>query len=175
MVLARVLGLLLLLRGDEVGYGRPEDFLEPVLNEPPRGVLPEPEYGPPPDRSFAPLEIDTVDAQIGRALAQDDAAQALRLYRLGGFLPGEVGAAHMQAVAQRAAAEGDYPYALSVFNAVLSIHPRDPLVPKVMVLCARIHAERLNDEASARALYQRVVESFPGTEAARYAEARLAA
>jgi TolA-binding protein len=43
-----------------------------------------------------------------------------------------------------------------------------------MVIHARLCAERLGDASDAQELYLAVVECFPGTPAARFAQARLA-
>jgi TolA-binding protein len=52
--------------------------------------------------------------------------------------------------------------------------PDDPLAPKACILLARVYAEKLGDAASAGKLYRYVLQRYPGTDAARFAEQRLA-
>ena len=99
--------------------------------------------------------------------------EAVALYRPGGFVPGSIPAEAMLAIGQAAATEGDYPFAISVLESIPAHHGADPTSAKALVIAGRIHAERLGDDPKARALFQRVVEGFPGTEAARFAQGRL--
>jgi TolA-binding protein len=53
--------------------------------------------------------------------------------------------------------------------------PEDADTPRVWALLGRIYADRLGDRATATRVYQHVVEGYPGTEAAAFAAAQLAA
>lgn len=64
-LMARVVGLLLYLRGDKLEYGHEEDYFERVVKDRPRGVLPEvhpPTFDPKPDKqtpnNVRPIEVD---------------------------------------------------------------------------------------------------------------------
>ena len=55
LVMARVVGLLLFVRGDKLGYGDPDDYYERVVNERPRGQLPVVDK--------TPLVLEAADAE----------------------------------------------------------------------------------------------------------------
>jgi hypothetical protein len=66
-LMARVVGMLLFVRGDHLGYGDPDDYYERVLIERPRGVLPlpakvapegEPIYSSNPAEKVPAIEVD---------------------------------------------------------------------------------------------------------------------
>ncbi|KFA91479.1 hypothetical protein [Archangium violaceum] len=194
-VMARMLGLLLYVHGDRVGYGIESEFYEPALpgvkprgkkraarvpaqaqpeaHQPaprPRFIELEPEPAPRPAAAPEPLE-----AQVVKAVETNALDQALELYRrLPENLASLPAASHV-AVGQKAAAAGDYPLAIRALKQVAQLTPEDPLAPKACVILARLYGERLGDAASAQKLYRHVVGRYPGTDAARFAQSRLTA
>lgn len=192
-VMARMIGLLLYVHGDRVGYGIDSEFYEPALpgvkprgkkraargpaqeqpqaSQPaprPRFIELEPEPAPRPAAMPEPLEVQVVKAVETNALDQ-----ALELYRrLPENLASLPAASHV-AVGQKAAAVGDFPLAVRALKQVAQLAPGDPLAPRACVILARLYGERLGDAASAQKLYRHVVGRYPGTDAARFAQARL--
>lgn len=192
-VTARMLGLLLYVHGNRVGYGVDSEFYEPALPgvkprgkkraarvpaqeqpevsrpEPrPRFIELEPEPAPRPATTPEPLEVQVVKAVETNALDR-----ALDLYRrLPEQLPPLPAASHV-AVGQQAAAMGDYPLAVRALKQVAQLTPEDPLAPRACIILARLYGERLGDGASAQKLYRHVVGRYPGTDAARFAQSRL--
>ncbi|MFY0523563.1 hypothetical protein ACN28I_10405 [Archangium gephyra] len=192
-VMARMLGLLLYVHGDRVGYGVDSEFYEPAMpGVKPRGkkraarvpaqaraeashpaprqrfIEMEPEPAPRPAPTPEPLE-----AQVVRAVETNALDRALELYRrLPENLASLPAASHV-AVGQKAAAVGDYPLAVRALKQVAQLTPEDPLAPRACVILARLYGERLGDEASALKLYRHVAGRYPGTDAARFAQSRL--
>lgn len=68
---------------------------------------------------------------------------------------------------------GDYKAAADAFDNLLDSHPAGDAVAQGLLRLAECRV-RLSQPADAKALYQRVVKTFPGTEAAAQAEQRLA-
>ncbi|WP_375765696.1 hypothetical protein NR798_28785 [Archangium gephyra] len=188
-VMARMLGLLLYVHGDRVGYGVDSEFYEPALpgvkprgkkraarvpaQAQPEAIRPrvielEPEPAPRPAATPEPLEVQVVKAVETNALDR-----ALELYRRLPEAPAPLPAASHVAVGQKAASVGDYPLAVRALKQVAQHSPEDPLAPKACVILARLYGERLGDEASALKLYRHVVGRYPGTDAARFAQSRL--
>ncbi|OJT22795.1 hypothetical protein BO221_23575 [Archangium sp. Cb G35] len=196
-VMARMLGLLLYVHGDRVGYGIESEFYEPALpgvkprgkkraarvpaqaqpeaQQPaprPRFIELEPEPAP---RPAAVPEPEPLEVQVVKAVETNALDRALELYRrLPENLASLPAASHV-AVGQKAAAAGDYPLAIRALKQVAQLSPEDPLAPKACVILARLYGERLGDAASAQKLYRHVVGRYPGTDAARFAQSRLTA
>ncbi|WP_395805725.1 hypothetical protein [Archangium minus] len=169
-VMARMLGLLLYVHGDRVGYGVDSEFYEAALpgvkprgkKRAARGASREP-HAPP-----SPLE-----SEVMRAVEANALDQALELYRrLPERLPPLNAASHL-AVGQRAATVGDYHVAVRALKQVGQHSPEDPLAPRACVILARLYGERLGDTESAQKLYRHVVSRYPGTDAARFAQSKL--
>jgi hypothetical protein len=198
-VMARMLGLLLYVHGDRVGYGIESEFYEPALpgvkprgkkrtargpaQEQPEAGLPaprprfielEPEPEPAPRPAAAPEpRPEPLEVQVVKAVETNALDRALELYRrLPENLASLPAASHV-AVGQKAAAVGDYPLAVRALKQVAQLSPEDPLAPKACVILARLYGERLGDAASAQKLYRHVVSRYPGTDAARFAQSRL--
>ncbi len=200
LVAGRAFGLLLYVRGAELGYLPPDDAWE-SLGEPvpPRGSLPAPAApdgagaapmaeaapGQPAfQRSFEPIALEeppqaapvpvpaapSLAEALQRAIAAKDAAQVVALYRdAREALPAEL---HFDA-GRAAAASGEDRLALQAFKAVVTLSPDCPAAPKALVMMGRIYAERLGDPATAARVYQHLVQRYPGTEAAAFAQQRL--
>jgi hypothetical protein len=192
-VMARMIGLLLYVHGDRVGYGIDSEFYEPALPDAkprgkkraarvpaqeqpeasrpaprPRFIELEPEPAPRPTAPPEPLE-----AQVVKAVETNALDLALELYRrLPENLASLPATSHV-AVGQKAAAVGDYPLAVRALKQVAQRTPEDPLAPKACVILARLYGERLGEAASAQKLYRHVVGRYPGTDAARFAQSRL--
>lgn len=169
-VVARMLGLLLYVHGDRVGYGVDSEFYEAALP----GVKPQGRKraarGSVQERHTPPSPLESQVMQAVEANALD---QALDLYRrLPERLPPLNAASHL-AVGQRAATVGDYHVAVRALKQVGQYTPEDPLAPRACVILARLYGERLGDAQSARKLYQHVVSRYPGTDAARFAQSKL--
>jgi hypothetical protein len=191
-VMARMLGLLLYVHGDRVGYGIESEFYEPALpGVKPRGkkrtarmpAQAQAEASPAPRPRFIELEPEAaprpaptpepLEAQVVKAVETNALDRALELYRrLPENLTSLPAASHV-AVGQKAAAVGDYPLAVRALKQVAQLTPEDPLAPRACVILARLYGERLGDEASALKLYRHVAGRYPGTDAARFAQSRL--
>ncbi|MFW6369226.1 MAG: tetratricopeptide repeat protein, partial [Myxococcota bacterium] len=78
-------------------------------------------------------------------------------------------------VGRSAAGAGDMDLACAAMTAAATLDPTHELVPRAMVLLARLSGERLGDLARAEELYQDVLQRFPGTSAADFAKKQLAA
>lgn len=193
-VMARVLGLLLYVRGDVLEYGPASDYEEPVLpGAVPRGALPSHvaaaggDASAPSGRRRAPIELSSLDspgpaqatpdpgaaaAEVSRLVAANQLQQAAALYgALAEPAAGALPAADHLAVGRRAAAEGNYPLAVKALKAAAS--SADPVAPNAMVILARLYGERMGQPAEAQQLYQAVLSRFPGTPAAKFAQERL--
>ncbi len=174
--LACVVGLLLRTHGEQLGHGDPASWSIPVAPQAtPRGT-----WAPRAAAEIAlapePVAIELEDPRqaLLDALARGDERAALARYRSGDLQPelldGEV---HVK-VAQLLAARGEDEPAASVLRALLARAPGGAAAPRALVILARLCAERLGAAEEAAALYRRVVETFPGTAAARFAAERLA-
>lgn len=185
---AHVLGLLLYVRGDALGYSAAGDSLRPVLGDarPVRQPPPLREaLAPAPESSPEPTAEPTSATGAGRAAAEQvaalasavdarDVAQALAVYAALRALPGvRVPPAHHLFVGQAAAVEGDFPLSIQALEAAADAAPDEPTAPRALVLLARVVGERMRDTARAEELYRYVVHRYPESEAARFARQRL--
>ncbi len=193
-MMAHLLGLLLYVRGDKVGYGMEDDYYERVLP----GARPE---GQPPTRSrgkvisapasspsasaaqpvpAAPAEsapvaavVDALKA-VAEAITARDVAGAVSAYRglassqLSGLKPDQ----HLF-VGRAAASGGDFPLAAQAFETAADVAPNAPTAPQALVLLARVCAERLQDPQRAQSVYRYIVHRYPDTDASRFAAQRL--
>ncbi|HEY3355100.1 MAG TPA: hypothetical protein VGQ83_17740 [Polyangia bacterium] len=202
-VTARVLGLLLFVRGADIGYGTEKDLNEPVLpGVRPRGAVrpaapapaptggrveevesialaPEPPAAPPPAEwptglRLEPEEPPPAVADVAQALAAGDLDRALDLYaRLADDERPQLPLPSHVALGKRAAARQDFPLAVRAFRSATEVAPADPETPRAWVLLGRVYADKLGDRATAARVYEHVVEQYPGTEAAAFATAQL--
>jgi hypothetical protein len=180
--MARVLGLLLHVRGDVLGYGMNEDYLEPVLRDDARGTLnfsgTERKNQPPPApgaSNYVPATgIGATLEALRRAVDTNDVDRAVELYAAAPlFTPQQLAPAYHFAVGQGAATRGNYPLAVRALTAASETDPSDPIAPRAFVVLARVYGERMNDSRKADAIYQFVIERYPGTSAAQFALTRM--
>jgi tetratricopeptide (TPR) repeat protein len=179
IIMAHVLGLLLYSRGDEIGYGVPSDYLEPVLGDtrpsteapPLREALPAPAELP----AAAPAPITETLSALAQAVEARDTSKALALYpelQEPRFLR-QVDPSHHLFVGQAAAAQGQYPLAVKALEFAADVAPDGPAASRALVLLARVYAERLQEPERAQSIYRYVVHRYPDTDASRFALARL--
>ena len=179
-LMARVLGLLLYSRGDTLNYGTNQDYLEPVLGaahprlEPLDLRAPLAATAEPPATVPSSPDTDTLAALV-QAVEANDPGKALSLYpelREPRILK-EVDPAHHLFVGQAATAQGHYALAVKALEAAADVSPDGPVASRALVLLARVYAERLKDSERAQSIYRYVVHRYPGTDASRFAQARL--
>ncbi|WP_224369241.1 tetratricopeptide repeat protein [Hyalangium versicolor] len=178
-LMAHVLGLLLYNRGDEIGYGSPTDYLEPVLGDArPRVAAPSLRPAsiapaePPPEASASLTETL---AALTQAVGAQDASKALTLYAdiseprsLKQIEP-----AHHLFVGQAAVAQGQYPLAIKALETAADVAPDGPEASRALVLLARVFAERMKEPERAASIYRYVVHRYPNTDASRFAQRHL--
>lgn len=197
-VMAYILGSLLYVRGDVLGYGRSEDYyedLDPTAEpkgqkpakllpgeEGPRPVIHAVENPPATDsdgygHAYTPsaaldLEPEPLDA-LQSAVAEQRLDDAIKAYgKLTSDELRRVSAELHVAVGQKAASSGDYPLAVNALKAAAA-NARDPAAPKACIILARIYRERLGDDASAQKLFRHVLSRYPETPAAEFAKKAL--
>ncbi len=178
-LMARVLGLLLYHRGDELGYGSPSDYLEPILGDArPRVEAPPLRENPPvPEEAPAALPASITDtlSALAQAVGAQDASKAVPLYaelREPRFLK-QVEPAHHLFVGQAAVAQGQYALAVKALETAADVEPDGPSASRALVLLARVYAERMKDPERAQSIYRYVVHRYPNTDASRFAQAHL--
>jgi len=185
IVMARVLGLLLFLRGDAVDLGHPSDYLEPVLpGVAPRGAPVVLSIEPPPDersRPFDPIAVEPIAvepepespaAAIGRAIVADDLGRAMELYRAAAAPLDALAPAHHFSIAKAAALGGDFALAVEALQAAAA--QEGPVAPGALLVLGRLYARRLSQPALAEATFRSLLERYPGSSAAQAAELHLA-
>jgi TolA-binding protein len=74
----------------------------------------------------------------------------------------------------RAAAKA-HEFTLAVRALKVAAYAQDPTASSALVSLAQVYADGLKDRESARRLYVEAIKRFPGSDAARYAEKKLAA
>jgi hypothetical protein len=191
-VMARVLGLLLYVRGVDIGYGVAADYDEPVLPDAkPRGTPPAA-----PDVGFGPVAAGTraagsapaelapgalptpppaTPADVAAALERSDLPAAMALWeRLDPEAHHALPPAAHVAVGRAAAAARDFHLAVRALRAAADVAPDDPEAQRAWILLGRVYADKLGDVARARQIYGYVIERYPGTEAADFARAQVA-
>nr|WP_274621887.1 hypothetical protein [Myxococcus fulvus] len=184
---AHVLGLLLYVRGDRVGYGEPSDYVAPVLGnaQPTRGSAPLGGAGvqrdtPAPEAESPGVETPVAQgeatgqlAALAAAVGGRDVARALELYAALEQLPAaRVPSEHHLFIGQAAAVEGNFPLAVTALERAADVAPDSPTAPRALVMLARVLGERMNDAARAEEVYQYVQHRYPDTQAARFASER---
>jgi hypothetical protein len=194
-VMARVLGLLLYVRGADLGYGLASDYDEPVLPDAqPRGTprpTPDRGFGPvaagapgaAPEAADAPAEVPSgalappvpsTPEEVAAAVARGDLPAALELWeRLDPESHHALPPATHVAVGRAAAAAQDFHLAVRALRAAADVAPDDPEGQRAWILLARVYADKLGDAARARQIYGYVVERYAGTDAATFAQAQL--
>ncbi|GMT96337.1 hypothetical protein KH5H1_04560 [Corallococcus caeni] len=180
---ASLLGLVLYVHGDALGYLPARDFLEPTLGDtaPQRTPtalrefpgLPSPDS---PEPGAVDAEATRVQqlAELGAAVAARDVAKALALYGVLHVLPRlELSPAHHLFIGQAAAVEGDFPLSVKALEAAADTAPDEPTAPRALVLLARVQGEKLGNAVRAEEIYRYILHRYPDTDAARFAHARL--
>lgn len=174
-----VTGHLLFTRAAELGHDTGEPDEVPRLT-----VVPTTPWSPPAEdpavtaaarvARFAPIALEVADAPIIAALAAKDVTRALAVFRSGKIPLPDIASATLVALAQALASTGE-PRTAAELLETLTTRPDDAAIAKGLVILARLHGERLENPARAAALYAEVIRRFPGTSAAAFAQAQLAA
>src|SRR5713226_10305676 len=76
-------------------------------------------------------------------------------------------------LAQAAVKKADYRQAVRALKAVMTSAPDDPIAPRACFLLARIYSERLSDLGTAEQLFRHVVQRYPKSQEAQFAQTRL--
>lgn len=180
LLAAHVLGLLLFVRGDQVGYGEPREYLEPVLGgtRPVRDAPPLVEHmamgataqaaaDQGAERDEALLATLT---QLTSAVDTRDVPRAMSLYaELEQFPAARVPATFHLFIGQAAAVEENFPLAVTALERAADVAPDADTAPRALVLLARVLGERMNETARAAEVYRYVQHRYPETSAARFA------
>ncbi|WP_158623229.1 B-box zinc finger protein [Corallococcus sp. CA053C] len=180
---ANLLGLVLYVHGDALGYLPARDVLVPVLGDA------RPERGPQALREAAPTgPVAATDeapstgddspaeqlAAFTAAVEARDVARAIALYGILRVLPRmKLSPAHHLFIGQAAAVEGDFPLSVLALEAAADVAPEDPLAPRALVLLARVQGEKMGNAVRAEEIYRYILHRYPDTEAARFAHARV--
>jgi TolA-binding protein len=198
--MARVLGVLLFVRGDTLDYGVATDYLEPVLpGAVPRGspvqatpaaaqpvlattavAQPAPEPAAEPAVAAAPAprpvaaaapEPDPA-APIGAAVAAGDAARAADLFEAYRGPPGAVPPRALFAIAKAASEAGRHALAARALHAA-GTGADDAVAPNALLVLARVYERRLGRAAEARQVLEYLVARWPASDAAAHARSLL--
>lgn len=194
-LMAHMLGLLLYVRGDKVGYGMDEDYYERVLPDAkPEGQVPTRNRGkvsaqasPGPVAPVAEPVAEAPEAASGAVTAAaaglKRVAEAITARDVAGALDGYRGLVSSQLsslpadqhlfVARAAASGGDFPLAAKAFETAADVAPNAATAPQALVLLARLCGERMQDPTRAASVYRYIVHRYPNTDAARFAAQRL--
>ncbi|QSQ27883.1 tetratricopeptide repeat protein [Pyxidicoccus parkwayensis] len=184
---AHVLGLLLYVRGDSLGYGVARDYWVPILGET------RPRLTAAPLREDAPLaalpegveaftEVKDASRQaesdgllaLASAVEARDVPQAMALYTTLRAQPKvRVPPEHHLFVGQAAAVEGNFPLAVAALESAADAAPDEATAPRALVLLARVLGERMSDAARAEEVYRYVLHRYPDSSAARFARERV--
>ncbi|RKH25923.1 hypothetical protein D7Y13_22440 [Corallococcus praedator] len=176
---ANVLGLVLYVYGDALGYLPASDFLEPVLGTtapervplPLRGAAPE---VPEPEAPSSPEEVASQVAAFTQAVETRDVARALGLYAALRVLPRlKLSPTHHLFVGQAAAVERDFPLSVAALEAAADAAPEEPTAPRALVLLARVQGEKMGNTVRAEEIYRYILHRYPDTDAARFAQGRV--
>lgn len=195
IVSARILGLLVHVRGDDLGLGQESDYLEPALpGATPRGgtvsLEPAPRRpraeagGVPSDERPAAAEPPAGDPwvvpprsplqEIQAAVASGDLGRAYTVYRSQGGRVAGLGANDLFQLARGAAQVGDHPVAAWALSSAADF-TEDPVAPDVLLVLGRIYRGRLGKPDEARQTFQALIARYPESAAARQAREELVA
>ncbi len=195
----RGIGLLVRVRGSDLGYGEEESYLVPVLgDQQPRWVAPAPPLdsapaapldsapaGPLDSAPAAPPDSAPPDAvppapspaeTFALLLAQDDTAGLLALLAKSGkeIRSGAMPAQGWMDLAQKAWQQRNARAAAVALRRCLDAEPQGALAPKAWLQAARVYAEALGDQATSDKLLRELVQRFPESEPGKIAAQRLA-
>ncbi|NOK16505.1 tetratricopeptide repeat protein [Corallococcus carmarthensis] len=174
---ANLLGLVLYVHGDALGYLPTREFLEPALGDTTPGQVPPAMHEPMQAESSAPdlVAVQAAqEAELAAAVEARDVAKALALYGALHVLPRlKVSPSHHLFIGQAAAVEGDFPLSVKALEAAADTAPEEPTAPRALVLLARVQGEKMGNTVRAEEIYRYILHRYPDTEAARFAHARL--
>jgi serine/threonine protein kinase len=170
LLMARVLGLLAHVRGEELESPLREEQASSQSDIARMMTTARAEEstalgGPTPEQQIA---------ELSAAVEARDVQQALELYTRMQLPVMRIPAACHFFVGQSASAQAQYALAIRALEAAADAEPDGPLAPRALVLMARVLGERLGATARARQAYQYVLARYPGTDAARFAQGQLA-
>jgi len=196
IVAARVLGVLLHVRGDSVGLGDPDHYREPVLGAAqPRGaepvletVAPEParvtaiELEPEPTAAVAPAPAAPVEPApaadpvraIEEAVVASDGPRAAALFATYRGPASAIAPRTLFLVARAAADAGQHALSARALHAAGSA-PDAAVAPNALLVLARVLERRLGRGGDARKVLAHLVARWPASDAARQARELLGA
>lgn len=186
MLMARTLGALMYVRGDDLGLGPQSDYQELLLpGATPRGSAPAAQAPGQPPTTAAPsarpprpeaIELEpeapapvapppaSAVEQLVEEVNRGDLPAAARLFSTL-QTPQAVPAATLYALARSAAANEQYTLAAQALN--VAGRSSDPeIAPNALLVLARILENRLQRPTDARAVLDHLVARYPGTPAA---------
>ncbi len=199
MATFRAAGLLLRVRGDDIGYGPAEAYLDPVLGATePRGVLAQPiskaarepgadengwteGTGLPAERQgeveleLSPEGRDGGPAQLVRLVIDGQLDDAMNLVRAA---QPEIPAIWLSApgwiaLGRHCTAAGDHRSALFALRRATEIAPEGPFAPQAFLLVAHLFAEAIRDEDRCTRTLVHLARRFPQSTEGRAAAAWL--
>jgi hypothetical protein len=119
-------------------------------------------------------QVKGAAAAIIAAVGANTLAQAVILYGSASLDDSQLPTQCHLAVGQAAATQGDFTLAIRALKAAAK-DQGDQISPKAFVLLARVYGEKLGDLATAEKIYRHVVQRFPGSPAAQFAQSRMGA
>ncbi len=159
------------LHPEELGFGEAEDALVD-LGDPeaptPEDSAPEKPAEPAP----APVPTASVESQLVALLDQREVAAALSLYRSVAKGQEPISPSVLLRCGQAAASQNELALAMTALLAAGRGDGGDSA--KALVIAGRVLDERMRDQSGAKRLYTQVLQRFPGTPAAQFAEKQLA-
>lgn len=172
LVFARAAGLLVHTRGDELGYGVPSDYLEPILaGAVPRGAPPPPPLVPAEvQRRYEAIELDPEpEAPPAEAAAAppDQAGEAPAA-------PARPDPAALFEQARAEAAAGRFAEAAELLRSAADDEDH-PVAASAWLVLGRLYRGRMGQPDAGRQALEYVVARWPNGEPARQARALLAA
>jgi tetratricopeptide (TPR) repeat protein len=158
LAFARAAGLLIHTRGDELGYGLPGDYLEPVLGAvAPRGSPPPPPLAP----EDPPHRLEAIELEPGAPAAPAEA-------------PPAADPAALFEQARGAAAAGRYAEAAELLREAAA-REEHPVAAAAWLVLGRLYRGKLGHPEAGREALEYLVARWPDGEPARQARALLAA
>jgi tetratricopeptide (TPR) repeat protein len=159
----RALGLLVRMRGDELGHCPAGDSLALAPDE----AIPLTDPGP---DAFAPHAL--VDA-----LRAGDPSEAVAVFeRCAADIPAlTLSAQAWVGLGNDCLARNKAQLAVAAFQGALTVAPEGPLAPEALLLAARTFAERLGDPGASDRLLRELLRRYPESAEGRFAASRLSA
>ncbi len=180
LMMFRALGLLVRARGDELGYGGVDSFLEPALGATLPAVALESNQEPlAPERTAIEIPDELSSEQprlvLARKITESDFGGAIHvLEKSGSELPAHtLSAPSWVALGKACLADGRPKLALFALLRAVEVAPQGPLAPQAFLQAARISDESEGDRAHSIELLGELVRLHPDTAEARFAQKRL--